>query len=150
MAISKLRAGSVLIVGMLILLAGCSKDTGTTPGGTASGKSTIVLDRTGGDKQVKDHVALNPDGSWTATDKSGATRTGQLPAEPTATIYQIVTGSAFAAEATKPTWEPQCIDAPANTLTVGDKKITFVDCLNGSTPPNAAAVLRVFQEKILT
>lgn len=147
---TRLRIGSALILGLLILLTGCAK-AGPTPGGTTpSANVSIVLDRVGGDKAVRDHAVLNPDGSWTATDTSGKTKTGQLTAEQTAAVYKIATSAAFTTEAAKPTWEPKCVDAPTNTLTVGDKRVTFVDCLNDSTPASAASVLKVFQEKILT
>jgi hypothetical protein len=146
----RLRAASALAAALLIALTGCARSDETTSAGPSAGTVSIVVDRIGGNVPVNDHVVVNPDGSWTATNNAGQSRSGQLSAEQTTAVYKIVTSPAFASEAAQPTAAQRCIDAPTVTITAGDTKVTFVDCMDSSTPPTAAQLLHVVQEKILT
>jgi hypothetical protein len=147
---TRLRTVSFLLLAVAALaVGGCAKSSGTEPGSTAAARSPIMLDRTGGNVPVNDHVVLQPDGSWTATDKSGATKTGKLTAEQTAGVYQIAESPAFASEAAKSPEPARCMDAPTVTISYADRKVTFLDCGTPDTPAQAAALLHAIQQRIL-
>jgi hypothetical protein len=148
---TRLRLVLALLVAATLAIAGCGGSSDDQPGSlTTTTGSPITVDRTGGNAPVDDHVVLQPDGTWTATDKSGATKAGKLNAQQTAAAYAIVNSTAFAAEAARPPATARCIDAPTVTISYGSQKVVFLDCGTPDAPAQAGALLRTIQEQILS
>jgi len=146
---SALRILTVALTAAVLAIAGCANNsTGAEPGATTPAAAPIVVDRTGGNVGVNDHVVLQPDGSWTATDKSGTSKSGKLTSQQTAAVYQIAGSEAFAAEAAAAASPGRCMDAPTVTITYGDRKVSFMDCGTPDTPAKASALLQLIQQQV--
>lgn len=148
---TRLRLALTLLATVTLATAACGASSKDQPSSSATTTTApITVDRAGGNLPVNDHVVLQPDGSWTATDRSGASKTGKLTAQQTSAAYAIVNSTAFASEAARPPATPRCIDAPTVTITYGPQKVIFVDCGTPDTPAQAAALLRAIQQQILS
>lgn len=101
----------------------------------------ITVERTGGFAGVKDTVDLAPHGSWTATNKRGDRRAGELTPDQTARIQTLAADPRIAAEAGQTRPPTRCRDAYSYVLTVGAVRVAFVDCPADPDQPAASLVL---------
>ncbi|MEU7612687.1 hypothetical protein [Micromonospora sp. NPDC049204] len=120
-------------------------DTATPPptGGPAtSGTPTQVMLRTsGGFAGRGDAVTVEPDGRWTAVDRAGSRRTGQLTPADLGRLTGLAADPRLAAEARQPTRSTTCSDAFSYRLTVGGIETGYVDCPADASPPPATQAL---------
>ncbi|MEU8328288.1 hypothetical protein [Micromonospora sp. NPDC048839] len=124
-------------------------DTATPPptvaptGGPAtSGTPTQVMLRTsGGFAGRGDAVTVEPDGRWTAVDRAGSRRTGQLTPADLGRLTGLAADPRLAAEARQPTRSTTCSDAFSYRLTVGGIETGYVDCPADAAPPPATQAL---------
>ncbi|MGK5442084.1 hypothetical protein ACSNN7_09705 [Micromonospora sp. URMC 105] len=112
-----------------------------TPSGTASGvlaatARPVTLTRSGGFAGGTETVTVGPDGRWTATDRTGAARTGQLsPAE----IDRLSALSGLIPQGGGPGGpDARCADTYTYRLTVGQNTVDWTDCQNGPQPSSTA------------
>ncbi|WP_194924757.1 hypothetical protein [Catenulispora pinisilvae] len=147
--------------------ASCASGTSSTPGasgastqGSANGHSgatvsapadstttatasvpNITVQRTGGFAGAKDTVDLAPHGSWTATDKSGTRRTGELTPDQATRITTLAADPRLTTEAARSRPPTRCRDAYSYVLTVGAVRVAFVDCPADPDQPAASLTL---------
>ena len=114
---------------------GATDSPGAT-GGPASTAAPVVLTRTGGVAGRRDTVTVAPDGRWTASDRTGATRTGQLSAADLDRL-RALTDPATRSGRSGPAPDG-CADAFAYRITAGARTVGWSDCPNGPQPPPAA------------
>jgi hypothetical protein len=112
----------------------------STATATASAPN-ITVQRTGGFAGAKDTVDLAPHGSWTATDKSGGRRTGELTPDQTARVRTLAADPRITAEADRSQPPTRCRDAYSYVLTVGAVRVAFVDCPADPDQPAASLAL---------
>jgi len=110
---------------------------GATPG-AALPRITIV--RTGGIAGVNDTLAVEPTGAWTATDKAGKQRSGQLTTAQVDSLRPLAADPALAGEAGQSRAPSNCADAFNYVVTVGSERIAYEDC-PGPDEPVATAKL---------
>lgn len=101
----------------------------------------ITVQRTGGFAGAKDTVDLAPHGSWTATDKSGARRTGDLTPDQATRITTLAADPRLTTEAARTRPPTRCRDAYSYVLTVGAVRVAFVDCPADPDQPAASLTL---------
>lgn len=125
--------------------SGHSGATAPIPAGsmttTAAAAPNITVQRSGGFAGANDTIDLAPRGSWTATDKSGGRRSGELTADQTARISALAADSRIADEAAATRPATRCRDAYNYVLTVGAVRVAFVDCPADPDQPAASLVL---------
>ena len=109
--------------------------SGASPGSTA----TVSVTRSGGFAGVGDRVEIAADGTWTATDRDGARRTGQLSGRQRTELAELARDPGLAAEATQTRPPTRCADAFTYEVTVGGTRVSFVDCPTDPEPPRVAA-----------
>jgi hypothetical protein len=131
---------------LLIALTGCATN-GATPSAPVAASSSgatavrVVLAKSGGIAGVRDTVTVEPDGRWTATDRTGATRTGQLGPADLDRLRRLTTDPKLAAEPAATTAPTNCADAFTYQLTVGEHTTGYVDCpTDPDRPATTAAV----------
>lgn len=131
---------------LLVALTGCAT-TGSTPSSpiavssSATTAAPVVLTKSGGIAGLRDTVTVEPDGRWTAVDKTGATRSGQLSPADLDRLRQLTTGPRLAAEPTDTAAPTNCADAFTYQLTVGSHTSGYVDCpTDPDRPATTAAV----------
>ncbi|MBS2548151.1 hypothetical protein KGQ19_14885 [Catenulispora sp. NL8] len=107
----------------------------------AASAPDITVQRTGGFAGAKDTVDLAPHGSWTATDKSGARRTGELTPDQATRITTLAADPRLTAEAARSRPPTRCRDAYSYVLTVGAVRVAFVDCPADPDQPAASLTL---------
>ncbi|WP_157545618.1 hypothetical protein [Hamadaea tsunoensis] len=135
------------VLGLAFLVAGCSTAPPESPAPTRV-ITSIVLDRTGGDVGLDDHLVLNPNGDWVYTDGKGRREQGVLAAGKTADAYGIASGKEFARELAAPMASPHCVDAPLLRLTVGNGSAGYVDCTD-EVPVHLGQLVEILQVEIL-
>lgn len=116
----------------------------TTPGGTASGApaataSRVTLTRSGGIAGGADTVTVEPDGRWTATGRTGATRTGQLSPADLDRLRALAGSAPSGGGPGRP--DVRCADTYTYRLTIGANTVEWTDCPSGPQPPAAASAL---------
>ncbi|MFJ6195999.1 hypothetical protein [Micromonospora sp. NPDC092111] len=110
----------------------------TTPGGPTAA-ARLTLTRSGGFAGHRDTVTVEPDGGWTTTDRTGATRTGRLdPAD--LDRLRALADTATQAGAGSPA-ASQCADTYRYRLSVGARSVDWTDCPTGPRPDPAAPAL---------
>jgi hypothetical protein len=149
----------VTILAVLVLLAGCAARDGagssTVPGptvtSTAPGTAVqVTLVRTGGLPGVNDRVVVDGSGNWTATDRTGKQRSGQLTAQQRDQLARLATSGRLAAEAARPSQPARCMDAYSYTVTVAQNTVSYVDCPgDGARPETAAAIVELLTDAAL-
>ncbi|WP_370351622.1 hypothetical protein [Catenulispora sp. EB89] len=110
-----------------------SQDTDPAP--------NITVERTGGFAGVKDIIDVAPHGSWTATNKGGIRRTGELTPEQNTRIQTLAADPRIAAEAGRSRPPTRCRDAYSYVVTVGAVRVAFVDCPADADQPAASLAL---------
>ncbi|MBM0232032.1 hypothetical protein JNW91_09225 [Micromonospora sp. STR1_7] len=105
-----------------------------TPSGAAP---RVMLRRSGGFAGRGDAVTVEPDGRWTAVDRAGSRRTGQLGTADLGRLVGLVADPRLAAEARQTAAPSGCADAFSYRLTVGAIETGYVDCPSEVTPPPA-------------
>lgn len=113
----------------------------STPTTTPESAPDITVQRTGGFAGVKDTVDLAADGAWTATDKAGGRRTGELTPDQTAQVRTLAADPRISAEASASRPATRCRDAYSYVLTVGGVRVAFVDCPADPDQPAASLAL---------
>src|SRR5215467_901448 len=104
---------------------------------SAAALPSITVVRTGGIAGVNDKLVIGPDGAWTATDKRGTTRTGQLTADQIAAVRALATAPGLAGEAGHTAGPSNCADAFDYAVTVGPRQVGYVDCPTDTGLPAA-------------
>lgn len=136
------RPIGLMIVASLVFLAACAGGTGRsaveTPSPSAAGP-VVSLTRTGGLAGVNDGVVIEADGTWSATDRTGANRTGRLSDEQRASLARLANDPGFAAESAQTRGPTRCADAYTYDLTVRSVRVSFVDCPTDADRPRIAA-----------
>ena len=90
---------------------------------------------------------MEPNGAWSATDKAGHQRHGQLTAAQLGTLTSLATDPRLAAEATGATGRSQCADAFNYTVAVANLQIAYTDCPADPDQPAATmALVRQLQQ----
>jgi hypothetical protein len=141
---------SVFVLIALVVVAGCARNQATTPASSpAQAMTPVTVTRTGGLPGVNDRVTVTADGGWTATDRSGKTRTGRLSAGQLTRLTELSGSGQFAAEATRPTQPVLCMDALAYTVAVSGTTVSYVDCPDSTPPPTTASIVRLVSEAAL-
>jgi hypothetical protein len=143
-----LRATAVAAV--FLLVAACA------PGGTGSGgpsaspsaagdEASVAVVRSGGFAGLRDTVTVEPGGRWTATDKAGGTKVGELNAQQKHELQRLAALPALAEEGRQQRGPTNCRDAFAYTVTVtrpGDQVIVaFSDCPSDENLPQTALAI---------
>lgn len=139
---------------LVLLLTGCASTTGG-PGDSPSASSpavsavAITVEKTGGIAGIRDTIQIDSVGSWTRSDKTGKTTSGQLTAAQIAQLQtlaadpKLATEAAAAAQAA-PT---KCNDTFNYTISAGPVAIRFTDCPSDTFQPTAAKALVSFVEQ---
>lgn len=145
-----LGAGLVLAASTTVACAsGPSGSTAPAPAPSSAGSTTtgavsaphITVQRSGGFAGLKDTIDLAPSGTWTATTKGGAQRSGELAPEQTTRIHTLAADPRIAAEAAASRPPTRCRDAFSYILTVGAVRVVFVDCPSDPGQPAASLAL---------
>jgi hypothetical protein len=151
----------LLIVMPLLLLAACAGDADGPAGGDSTPAATssptasgviVSLARTGGFAGVEDRVEIAADGSWSATDRAGARRTGQLSSQDRASLAALAADPGLAAESAEPSGTrgpTRCADAFAYVVTARAARVSFVDCpADGGQPRIAASIVAIARRAV--
>ncbi|MDG4761657.1 MULTISPECIES: protealysin inhibitor emfourin [unclassified Micromonospora] len=101
----------------------------------------VMLRRSGGFAGRGDAVTIEPDGRWTAVDRAGSRRTGQLGTADLGRLGGLVADPRLAAEARQTATPSGCADAFSYRLTVGTIETGYIDCPSEVTPPPATRAL---------
>ncbi|MEU4470851.1 hypothetical protein [Micromonospora sp. NPDC023888] len=108
---------------------------------TSGTPTQITLRTSGGFAGRGDAVTVEPDGRWTAVDRAGSRRTGQLTAADLGRLTGLAADPRLTAEARRPTSSTVCADAFSYQLTVGGIETGYVDCPADAAPPPATHAL---------
>ncbi|MEV4417078.1 protealysin inhibitor emfourin [Catellatospora sp. NPDC049609] len=152
---------------LLLLVTACA------PGGTASGdpsasaaaspssapaspspatspemsEASVAVVRSGGIAGVNDTFIVEPSGKWTATDRSGAAKSGQLNAQQRHELQRLAHEPKLAEESNRQRGRSKCNDAFTYTVTVSDasgqKMVGFSDCPSDENLPQTAMAIAV-------
>lgn len=145
------RAAGRLVVTPLLLLAACAGGAGGQAGGGSSPTPAsspvaagvaVSLARTGGFAGVDDRVEVAADGTWSATDRTGGRRTGQLSGADRAALTALAADPSLATEAagsSGTSGSTRCTDMFSYVVTVRAARVSFVDCPADGGPPRIAA-----------
>ncbi|MGC4804049.1 hypothetical protein [Micromonospora sp. DT233] len=118
--------------------------TAATPAATdpteASPDALVVLRRSGGFAGRDDTVTVIPDGRWTAVDRAGTRRTGQLDATALDRLRRLAADPGLTAKRADDA-DGRCSDAFAYRLTVGGATVDWTECPPQGAPSPAAAEL---------
>ena len=125
----------------LALAASTAASCASGHGDATAPAPDITVERTGGFAGAKDTVDLAAHGSWTATNRSGDRRTGELTPEQTARVQALAADPRIPAEAGLSRPPTRCRDAYSYVLTVGAVRVAFVDCPADPEQPAASLVL---------
>jgi hypothetical protein len=154
---NKMWRGGVAATVLLISLGACASGGGrrSTEAQAPSASATttaapvaVTMTRTGGFAGVRQRIAIAPDGSWTRTERSGATTSGQLTADQIAQLQQLAQDPGLSAEKTPASGKRICADAFVYTLSVGAGTIAYTDC--NACPPKASQLVALIAGWILT
>jgi hypothetical protein len=131
---------SVLTLATLVLLSGCGQPAGggvDTPSPSA-GDPVVTVVRTGGFAGVHDQVTVAADGTWTATDRAGSSRSGRLSDDQREKLRGLAADPRLAQESAQTRPATRCADAFEYALTVNTTRVHFVDCPTDEDLPRAA------------
>ncbi|MFC7758460.1 protealysin inhibitor emfourin [Catellatospora bangladeshensis] len=143
---------TAVVAALFLVVAACTAtgDPGGTPSVATSGSAvmpSVTVVRTGGIAGVNDTFIVNPDGSWTVTDKAGTTKSGKLNAQQAHELQRLATEPAFAAESRQQRGQTKCADAFAYKVTVtgdaGPVLVSFSDCPSDENLPQTAMAISV-------
>src|SRR5882724_9724686 len=100
----------------MIILSGCasaggSSDPAASTPPAAAGIPAITVVKTGGIAGVHDTLHIESSGSWTLTDKSGATKNGRLTADDVAALKTLAADPRLLSEANATRAATKCRDA---------------------------------------
>jgi hypothetical protein len=137
---------------VLLALAACAQGGGPaqatpSPGGWFSPgpQATVTVQRGGGFAGVDDRVVVSPAGSWTATDRAGASSSGELTTAQREQLATLIADPRLADEATRTRQPTRCRDAFEYRVTVeaGSRRqqVTYADCPSDENLPEAAAAI---------
>jgi len=147
----RLLAG-IAITASLILLVACAAGTNRPAGQTSTPPAAgpaVSLVRTGGLAGVHDQVVVAADGTWSATDRAGARRTGHLSGQQHATLTRLAGDPGIAAESARTQAPTRCADAYTYDLTVRASRVVFVDCpTDAGRPPVATQVIQLISQAV--
>ena len=138
------RLLAALAATLLLLLSACANRTGTAANGTGASTEpspagvTLSLVRSGGFAGVKDEITVDPGGTWTAADRAGNRRTGQLTDAQRIALQGLAADPRLRQEAARVASPTSCADFYSYSLTVNGMRIIFVDCPNDTDRPEAA------------
>jgi len=139
----------------LALLAGCAKSSGDqprteatmAPPTVASRFTTLEVRRAGGIAGMNDKIAVTPDGSWTATAKNGATKSGKLTQAQLDQLLSLTSDQRLGQEALRSQKPTQCRDAFSYVVSVDSVSVAYVDCAaDGGLPEVAQRVVGVMHQ----
>ncbi|MGS2613117.1 protealysin inhibitor emfourin [Micromonospora sp. LZ34] len=117
----------------------------TGPAVTPAG-GRVVLTRTGGFAGRGDTVTVEPDGRWTAVDRAGSRRSGQLDRADLDRLRRLVADPRLTAEAGRAAAPTGCRDAFSYRLTVGRTETGYVDCpTDGALPEVTRSVVELLE-----
>ncbi|MFF5178755.1 hypothetical protein ACFY2Q_12115 [Micromonospora sp. NPDC000316] len=113
------------------------------PASTATDSSTarVLLFRSGGFAGRGDQVTVEPDGRWTAVDRAGSRRTGQLAPADLGRLRGLAADPRLTTEGRPENTTTSCSDAFSYRLTVGTIETGYVDCPADPAPPPATRAL---------
>lgn len=139
----------VVFLSLVSMTAGCASQGGGAAARPSGGGSTpeaaplpqIAVQRTGGFAGRKDTVTVDPAGSWSATDRSGARKAGSFTPGQLTAIRTLAADPRLAAEAGVTRPPTRCRDAYGYQLTVGGTHIEYVDCPADPDQPAASIAL---------
>ncbi|KAB1924691.1 hypothetical protein F8280_13150 [Micromonospora noduli] len=100
----------------------------TGPPATDIAPTRVMLFRSGGFAGRADTVTVEPDGRWTAVDRAGGRRTGQLNPADLGRLRGLTADSRLSAEARQTAGATNCADVFSYRLTVGTTEIGYDDC----------------------
>jgi hypothetical protein len=134
--------GGLTVVALVVMSACASTSSpGTGTSSPTSGLPHLTVHRSGGIAGVSDTLTVEPSGAWSATDKAGHQRHGQLTAGQIGTLTPLTTDPRLAAEATRATGRSQCADAFNYTVAVANLQIAYTDCPADPDQPTATMAL---------
>jgi len=110
---------------------GPSTDPTTGSGGTPgpSGRTTVILTRSGGFAGVRQSIQIRPDGSWSFYDKRVTTpKSGKLTPAQLQAILKMATDPGMIAEIRRQSKPGTCNDAFDYSIQVGESQASFTDC----------------------
>ncbi|MFC8615775.1 hypothetical protein ACFT9M_05050 [Micromonospora purpureochromogenes] len=99
----------------------------------------MALTRSGGFAGGAETVTVEPDGRWTATGRTGATRTGQLSPADLDRLRALAGSAPSGGGPARP--DVRCADTYTYRLTIGANTVEWTDCPSGPQPPAAASAL---------
>ncbi len=143
---------TAVVAALLLVVAACAgpADPPGEPPVATSGAAvmpSVTVVRSGGIAGLNDTFIVNPDGRWTATDKAGTTKSGELNAQQAHELQRLATEPAFAAESRQQRGETKCADAFAYKVTVtgdaGPVLVSFSDCPSDENLPQTAMAIAV-------
>src|SRR5215216_2941099 len=105
------RLVGLMIVAPLVLLTACAAGTDRSDGETSSPPAVgpaVSLGRTGGLAGVNDQVMIAADGTWSATDRTGARRSGTLSDQQRANLARLADDPGIAAESARTPGSTRC------------------------------------------
>ncbi|MEU1359706.1 hypothetical protein ABZ356_07670 [Micromonospora zamorensis] len=108
--------------------AGPASTLPTGPPATDIASTRVMLFRSGGFAGRADTVTVEPDGRWTAVDRAGGRRTGQLNPADLGRLRGLTADTRLAAEARQTAGATICTDVFSYRLTVGTNEIGYDDC----------------------
>jgi hypothetical protein len=148
------RPLAALAATLLLALSACANTTGagvgsspntspppnTSPNTSPAGVA-LSLVRTGGFIGVKDEITVDPSGAWTATDRAGHRRTGQLTDAQLTALRSLAADPRLRQEATRVQGPTKCADVYSYALTVDSMRVNFIDCPTDADRPEAARAI---------
>jgi hypothetical protein len=138
---------SLLVVGVTVLAACASTNNNSGPSGSnstpAGAPGTVTVKRTGGFAGVNDTLVVAPDGKWTSTNKAGARHSGQLNADQTLALKNLLTASEKSHEmGQQAAARSNCSDAFRYTIAVAEgSSVAWYECPTDPNQPMAARAI---------
>jgi hypothetical protein len=121
-----------------------------TPSGSPDRLTTLVtIQRTGGIAGLDDTIALDAQGGWTHTTKSGPPRTGRLTADQLDRLRTLAADPRLLTEAVRPSDKPGCADGFTYLITAKGAQIRYSDCASPGAIPVAANAIFTYVSQIV-
>jgi hypothetical protein len=136
------RLLGVLALAAILVVSGCAAGSSahTSTASPSQVGTTVRLVRTGGLAGIRDAVVIGAGGAWTATDRAGNQRSGQLTGQQLQTLRQLTTDPRLPAEARRSRGPAHCADVYEYELTVGTTlRISYPDCPTDTDTPQMAS-----------
>jgi hypothetical protein len=97
--------------------------------------------RSGGLAGIRDEITVDPSGAWTATDRAGNRRTGQLTDAQRSTLQGLAADPRLREEAGRAPGTTHCADVYTYALIINAMRISYIDCPTDADRPEAARAI---------